>query len=74
MWVRSQDKKILAKYIKFSITGSKKIYIHGKRKYDGFFESTIDVLGKYDSLEEAQKELDNIQINISENKNFYEIK
>jgi hypothetical protein len=74
MWIRSQDNKILAKYVKFSISGNKKVFIHGKREYDGFFESNLDVLGKYDSLEEAQKELDNIQQNILENKNFYNMK
>jgi len=74
MWVRSQDKKTLAKYIKFSISGNKNIFIHGKREYDGFFENTLDVLGKYDNLEEAQNELDNIQQNIADNKKIYEIK
>jgi len=74
MWVRSQDKKTLAKYIKFSISGNKKVHIHGKREYDGFFESNLDVLGQYNSLEEAQKELDNIQQHIVDNKEFYEIK
>lgn len=79
MWIRTQDKKELVNIIRFTISnaigGSKKGVIRGKYAGDTLFSDNSVSLGTYSTVEDAKRELDDIERFIKENPNgIYEMK
>ncbi|TDN90400.1 hypothetical protein DET49_10558 [Salegentibacter sp. 24] len=76
MWIRSQDKKELAKCTAFSIKrnigGKKKSAIMGTIS-NGFWGRTEIILGLYDTKEVAKNELTRLQKELVTNADIYEM-
>ncbi len=77
MWVRSQDKKLLANYISFSVTSNfaskKKGVIMGTISENGFWGSETKVLGLYDTMDIAVDELAKLQFALINDTKVYEM-
>lgn len=77
MWVRSQNKKLLANYIAFSVTsnfgGKKKSAIIGTVSENSFWGSKTNLLGLYDTMEIAIDELMRLQSALVNNIKVYEM-
>lgn len=79
MWIRSQDKNQLVNIIRFTVSnaigGSKKGIIRGKYAGDTFLSDNSVSLGTYNTVEDAKRELDDLQKFMIDNPNgIYEMK
>lgn len=71
MWIRSQDKKELVNVIKIEIFGDKngKAVIWGQFTTENLFSTNKVSLGSYSTVDEAIKEINEIEKSIIENPN-----
>ena len=69
MWIRTQEKKELVNVIKVEIFGDKngKAVIWGQSTSENLFSTNRVYLGSYSTVDEAIKEINEIENNILEN-------
>lgn len=77
MWVRSQNKKELANYITFSVTGNfggkKKSAIIGTISENSFWGSKTKTLGLYDTIDMALEELTRLETALINQEKVYQM-
>lgn len=73
MWVRTQDKRILVNIIRFNVKniygGDKKAAICGEYEKKSLFGDNYIILGKYNTMDNAIEELNEIEKHITHKSN-----